>query len=174
MFIDGNLANLTAAQRDIVVAKPYWRMCAFAAMLNWHGLRLEWIRFTEEEAATWPNVPESRIVVHYVTTDQGFHIQINEVRDRPALYHATVGPFRYGIWQLSIGWHRFELFSNDADLAAEARRLKPFLDRQQFRNPARRAAWKKAHPELVAKKDKKQRFALGSTTSALPPAFRRA
>ena len=26
MFIDGNLSNLTPAQQDVVLAKPYWRM----------------------------------------------------------------------------------------------------------------------------------------------------
>jgi hypothetical protein len=155
MFIDGNLAGLTAAQRDIVLGKPYWRMRMFASMLNWHGLRLAWIRFTEEDAATWASVPESRIVVYYATTDPEFHIQVNELSDRPALHNATVGPFRYGISQLAIGWHRFELFNSDADLAAEARRLKPYLDRQQFRNPARRAALKKAHPGLVARRRKR-------------------
>lgn len=155
MFIDGNLANLTPAQRDIVLAKPYWRMRAFASMLNWHGLRLTWIRFTDEDAAAWPTVPESRILASYVTTDQEFHIQINELPDHPRLYNATVGPFRYGISQLAIGWHRFELFSSDAGLANEAQRLKPFLDRQQFRNPTRRAAWKRTHPEFLLKTGKK-------------------
>lgn len=154
MFIDGDLASLTHTQRDIVLAKPYWRMRTFASMLNWYGLRLEWIRFSDEDAARWHTVPESRILVHYVTTDQEFHIQINEVPDHPRLHNATVGPFRYGISQIAIGWHRFELFNSDADLAIEARRLKPFLDRQQFRAPARRAAWKRAHPECLLKKRK--------------------
>lgn len=155
MFIDGDLANLTLTERELVLAKPYWRMRTFASMLNWHGLRLEWIRFRDEDAARSPTVPACRILVYYVTTDQEFHIQINELPDQPDLYHATVGPFRYGISQIAIGWHRFELFSSDADLAIEARRLKPFLDRQQFRNPARRAAWKKAHPESLLKNEKK-------------------
>jgi hypothetical protein len=149
MFIDGNLSNLTPRQRDIVLAKPYWRMRSFASMLNWRGLRLTWIRFTDDDAAAWPTVPESRILVSYVTTDQEFHIQINELPDQPNLYNAAVGPFRYGISQPAIGWHRFQLFGSETDLAIEARRLKPFLDRQQFRNPARRAAWKRAHPEFL-------------------------
>lgn len=155
MFIDGDLASLTQAQRDIVLAKPYWRMRTFASMLNWHGLRLEWIRFSDEDAARSPTVPTSRMLVHYVTTDQEFHIQINELPHHPRLHNATVGPFRYGISQIAIGWHRFELFDGDADLAVEAGRLKPFLDRQQFRNPVRRAVWKRAHPESFLKHVKK-------------------
>ena len=155
MFIDGDLANLTQEQREIVLAKPYWRMRTFASMLNWCGLRLEWVRFSDEDAARWPTVPTSRILVHYVTTDQEFHIQINELPDQPRFYNATVGPFRYEISQIAIGWHRFELFDNDVDLAVEARRLKPSLDRQQFRNPARRAAWKRARPESLLKNMKK-------------------
>ncbi len=103
MFIDGNLSNLTPAQQDVVLAKPYWRMCAFASMLNWRGLRLTWIQFTDEDAAAWPTVPESKILVSYVTTDQEFHLQINELPDQPGLHNATAGPFRYGIPQSAIG-----------------------------------------------------------------------
>lgn len=126
----------------------------FASLLNWHGLELEWVRFSDEDAVRYRGVPERRIQVYYVTTDQEFHIQINGL-DHPRLYQATVGPFRYGISQVKIGWHRFELFDDDTKLMAEAQRLKPFLDRQQFRDPARRAAWKKAHPQFLLTRHKK-------------------
>lgn len=153
MFISGDLSRLTPTQRAIVLSKPYWRMRWFASLLNWHGLVLEWVRFGDEDARTSIGVSESRILVYYVTNDREFHIQINELPDGPNVYQATMGPFRYGIGcHFAIGWHRFELFENDAELVAEAQRLKPFLDRQQFRDPVRRAAWKKAHPEFVIKR----------------------
>ena len=132
-------------------AEPCWRMRWFASLLNWNGLELGWVRFSDEDASRWASVPASRILVHYVTTDQEFHIQINGLPDHPRIYQATVGPFRYGISQTKIGWHRFELFGDRNKLAAEAERLKPLLDRQQFRDPARRAAWKKSHPEFLLK-----------------------
>lgn len=157
MFINGDLSRLTPTQRAIVLAKPYWRMRWFASMLNWEGLVVEWVRISDEDSLNSIGVPESRIDVYYVTNDREFHIQINELPDRSNLYQATMGPFRYGIGCIhrAIGWHRFELFENDAHLIAEAQRLKPFLDRQQFRDPARRATWKKAHPEFVTKRRKR-------------------
>jgi hypothetical protein len=149
-MICGDLGRLNPEQRAIVLAKPYWRMRWFASQLNWNGLQLEWVRLSDEDVVRSSGVPESRILVYYVTTDQEFHIQINELPDHPRLHQATVGPFRYGIGP-HVGWQRFELFDDDTNLIAEAQRLKPFLDRQQFRDPARRAAWRKAHPELVLK-----------------------
>lgn len=154
MFICGDLASLSPEQQAIVLAKPYWRMRWFASLLSWNGLQLEWLRVIEAGAARRPGVAESEVLVYYATTDREFHIQINELPDRPTLHQATIGPLRYGIGP-HVGWHRFELFDDDARLIAEAQRLKPFLDRQQFRDPARRAAWKKAHPELVLKNRKK-------------------
>jgi hypothetical protein len=150
-MIYGDLGRLNPEQRAIVLAEPCWRMRWFASLLNWNGLRLEWVRFTDEDASNSIGVPESRILVSYITTDQEFNIQINALPDRPRLYQATVVPFRYGISPIKVGWHRFELFDDDARVAAEAQRLKPLLDRQQFRDPARRAAWKKAHPEFLLK-----------------------
>src|SRR5215469_6370422 len=94
MFICGDLGRLTSEQRAIVRAKPYWRMRRFASMLNWHGLRLEWIRFREGEAFLGLTVPESKILLFYRTTDQEFHIQINELPEGRDLYNAAVGPFR--------------------------------------------------------------------------------
>jgi hypothetical protein len=151
-MIRGDLGRLTQEQRESVLAEPCWRIRRFASLLNWNGLELEWIRFNAEDSPHSKGVPESRILVYYLTTDQEFHIQINVVPDHPKRYQATVGPFRYGISQIKIGWHRFELFDDDAKLTAEALRLKPFLDRQQFRDPARRAAWKKSHPEFLLKR----------------------
>lgn len=153
MFICGDLANLSQAQRAIVLAKPYWRMRWFASLLSWHGLQLQWLRLNDIDAVRWPNVPDAKVLVYYATTDREFHIQINELPDRPSLHQATIGPFRYGIGH--VGWHRFDLFDDDADLIAEAQRLKPFLDRRLFRDPVSRAAWKKAHPELILKRHKR-------------------
>lgn len=113
----------------------------FASLLNWHGLQLQWLKLIDLEATRWPNAPDSKVLVYYVTTDREFHIQISEIPDRPSLHQATIGPFRYGIGQNR--WHRFDLLDDDADLIVEAHRLKPFLDRQQFRDPVRRAAWKR-------------------------------
>ncbi|HJT32426.1 MAG TPA: hypothetical protein VJ783_10320 [Pirellulales bacterium] len=161
MFICGDLASLSPEQRAIVLAKPYWRMRWFASLLNWNGLQLQWLRLSAADAAALPGVREPEIAVFYVTTDREFHIQINELPDRPTLHQATIGPFRYGIGP-HVGWHRFELFDDDADLIAEAQRLKPFLDRQQFRDPARRAAWKKGHPDLVLRLRKRCRPGWGS------------
>ncbi len=75
----------------------------FASLLNWNGLQLEWVRFSDEDAVRSLGMPESRIVVYYVTTDEEFHIQINELPDRPRLHQATVGPFRYGVAPTSVG-----------------------------------------------------------------------
>jgi hypothetical protein len=148
MFIYGDLSRLSHEQRVIVLCKPFWHMRRFAAMLGWHGLRLEWVRFRDEDAARDVGMPESKILVYYLTTDREFSIQINELPPHDGrLHQATVGAFRYGITQL--GWHPFELFGDAANLATEAERLRPFLDRQQFRDPLRRAAFKKTHPELL-------------------------
>jgi hypothetical protein len=149
-MIYGDLSRLNPEQRAIVLVEPCWRMRWFASLLNWNGVRLEWVRFRDEDARNSIGVPASRILLHYVTTDQEFHIQINALADCVRLYQATIGPFRYGISQ--VPWHRFELFDDDAKLVSEAQRLKPFLDRQQFRDPVRRAAWKKANPEFLLKR----------------------
>jgi hypothetical protein len=148
MYTSGDLSKLTAAQRTVVLAKPWSRIRQFASLLGWRGLSLDWVRFTDEGDARRPAEPEPRIVVYYVTTDAEFHIQINESPIGPCRYYeASVGAFRYGIAQ--IAWHPFELFDEDALFFAEAKRLRPLLDRQQFRDPLRRAAFKKAHPELL-------------------------
>jgi hypothetical protein len=154
MFICGDLSRLTHRQREIVLAKPFWRLRRFASLLGWNGLRLEWVRFRDEDSTRDLGVPDSKILVHYVTTDWEFHIQINELPPYDGrLHQATVGPFRYGIRQLN--WYPFEVFDGDAELVAEAERLHPFLDRQQFRDPRRRATFKKAHPELLLSRRKK-------------------
>lgn len=147
-MINGDLGMLNPEQRAIVFAEPRWRMRWLASQLNWNGLELEWVRFTDEDALLDKRVPDSRILIYYVTMDKEFHIQINKIHDYPGLYQATVGPFRYRISQVKIGWHRFELFDEDDRIKEELRRLKPHLDRQLFRDPWRRAAWKKAHPEF--------------------------
>ncbi len=159
MFLCGDLGRLSTRQRAIVMAKPYWRIRWFASILNWNGLRLEWIRLSDVDAERWPDGTESKIIVYYRTTDKHFHLQINELPDRPKLHQATIWPLRYGIGpaDVAVGWHRFDLFDDDDDLIAEAQRLKPFLDRQQLRDPARRAAWKKTHPEFVLQRRKPRR-----------------
>lgn len=154
-MIRGDFGRLSQVQRAIVLAEPCWRMRWFASLLNWNGLELEWIRFSDEDALRYAGVPDSRILVYYATKDQKFNIQINGLPDHPRLYQASVGPFRYGICQVKIGWHRFELFDDDGELQVEARRLTPFLNRRQFRDPVRRAAWKKAHAESLLQSRKK-------------------
>jgi hypothetical protein len=148
MAHSSSFGRLTAEQRAIVLSRPYWRMRRFASLLGWNGLRMEWIAFTEEEAAKCDTVPISRILVSYLTTDAEFSIQINE---KPAgqirHYQAMVGPFRYGF--RPIGWLPFELFDDDAALLAEAVRLRPWLARRQFRDPKLRAAFRAQHPELL-------------------------
>lgn len=109
---------------------------------------------SDVDAARWPKGPDSKIIVYYLTTDKQFHLQINELPGRPRLHQAAIGPLRYGIAPY-LDWHPFDLFDDDDELIAEARRLKPFLDRQQFRDPVRRAAWKKAHPQFVLKSREK-------------------
>lgn len=148
-MISGDVWRLNPRQRAIVLAEPRWRMRWFASQLNWNGLNLEWVRFSDEDALRGIGVAESKIHIYYLTTNLRFSIQINKLHNHPRLYQASVGPERYGICQIDIDWHRFELFDDDAQLEAEARRLKPFLDRQLFRNPARRAAWKKTHGEFA-------------------------
>lgn len=143
-----NFAVLSAEQRAVVTSAPYWRLRWFASLLGWNGLRMNWITFTQAEAAKWDTVPVSRILVCYGTTDEEFRIQINEKPGgQTGHYQAMVGPFRYGIH--AIGWFPFELFDDDRKLVDEAERLRPWLGRQQFRDPKLRAAFKARHPELL-------------------------
>lgn len=156
MFYDGDFSTLSSEQRQIVLTRPFWRMRWFASLLGWRGLQLSWLRLSDENLAKskmsvedaklyWPGM----ILIHYQTTDVEFKIQINEQSPHNSCrYKATVGPHRYGL--AFVGWHPFELFKSDADLVAEAERLRPVLDRQQYRNPIRRARFKRAHPELLA------------------------
>jgi len=147
---------LTTEQRALILSKPIWRMRRFAAMLGWNGLQLDWIRFTSEEAARNNTIPKSLVLAHYLTTEWEFHIQINELPSGQSRFHqASVAPNRYGFKHL--GWHKFELFDDDDALTAEADRLRPWLDRQQFRNPKRRAIVKKEHPELLLVTKKRRR-----------------
>jgi len=139
-----DLGRLTIEQRALILSKPIWRMRRFAAMLGWNGLQLEWIRLSPEEAAS----PNCSVVAYYLTTDQKLRIQINEIPAGQSRFHqAIVVASRNGIGVFD--WHKFELFDDDDSLAAEADRLRPWLDRQQFRNPKRRAIFKKEHPELL-------------------------
>lgn len=148
MFYNDDFTILSPEQRQVVLSKPFWRMRWFASLLGWRGLRIEWIRLQGEYAD--PLRP-GRIVIYYLTTDKYFKIQINEESpDQPRRHLATVGGERYGLG--AIGWHSFELFESDIELAAEAERLRPFLDRQLLRNPTRRAKFKKAHPELFPRR----------------------
>lgn len=147
MFICGDLSKLSQQQCVLVLSKPYWRMRQFASLLGWRGLVLSWTRITDEEAKCSPTPPKTRLFVYYVTTDERFRIQINELpAGQSRYYQAAIAPFHYRISQTE--WHPFELFDNDAALIGEAERLRGFLHRQRFRDPVQRAAFKKAHPNL--------------------------
>lgn len=151
-----NFAVLSAEQRAIVTSAPYWRLRWFASLLGWNGLRMDWITFTEAEAAKSDTVPASRILVSYGTTGKEFRIQINEKPGgQTRHYQAMVGPFRYGI--RAVGWHPFELFDDERALVDEAERLRPWFARDQFRDPKRRAAFKAQRPELLLRGRKRGR-----------------
>jgi hypothetical protein len=141
--------------RQILASKPIERIRRFAALLGWKGLQPYRIRFTTDEIAKW-DVPGCGLLVSYVTTDKRFFLQINETKPWGAGGHqASIAADRYDIG--SIGWHPFELFDDDARLKLEADRVRPWLDRRNYRNPVLRREFKRHHPELLLASRKKTR-----------------
>ena len=110
----------------------------FGSMLGWWGLQLNYIRLSDEESKRG-NVPDG-LVIYYMTTDSKFNLQINTTPCGQTRFHqATLKADRYGV--VHVGWHPFELFDDDEQLELEARRLKPWLDRKNLRDPARRRSF---------------------------------
>lgn len=124
--------SITSDQQRIFDSKPIARMRRFAELLHWRGLQLERLLFTEDDIVRY-NAPPIGILVFFCTPDNKFNLQINE---RPAgdpfTHQATVKAERYGI--LNIGWHPFTLYEDEPRLIAEATRLAPVLERNQYKN----------------------------------------
>jgi hypothetical protein len=146
---------MNAEQHRILSSKPLGRMRWFASLLGWHGLQLELILFAQDEIAKW-NVPASGLIVFYMTTDWKFNLQINERPTGQAGTHqATIKADRYGI--KNIGWHPFTLFDDDDDLRREAERLRPWLDRNLYKNRRWLRLFKTRYPEMLLATRKKGR-----------------
>ena len=142
-------------QWAIFNSKPIARMRWFASLLNWRGLQLERVVFTDEQIAEW-NVPQSGIVTYYMTPDLKFNLQINETPNGQSVTHqATIKADRYGI--ANIGWHPFTLNEENDSLRAEAERLRPWLERNNYKNRKWLRQFKRENPEMLLRTRKKRR-----------------
>ena len=142
-------------QWAIFNSKPIGRMRWFASHLNWRALQLERIIFSQDEIEKW-NVPDSGIITYYMTPDLKFNLQINETPNGQSCTHqATIKADRYGIG--NIGWHPFTLHEDDASLLGEVERLRPWLERNQYKNRKWLRQFKSEHPELLFPTRKKRR-----------------
>ena len=141
--------------RQLLNSKPLARMRYFASLLGWNGLQLEYKTFSPDEIAKY-GCPATGILTYYMTTDFKFNLQINEVTTGQALAHqATIKADRYGI--CNIGWHPFDLSENDQQLMQEVERLRPWLDRQLYKNASWRRTFKRKFPEMLLPSQKKKR-----------------
>lgn len=137
------MTNSIDVQR-ILATQPLLRMRQFAELLGWRGLRLGYVLLRDDEAT--PANAHGGVVIFYQTTDEKFNLQINTYPHGQCRQHqANVKADRYGI--LHVGWHEFELFHDHDRFCQEAERLRPWLDRQMFRNPIRRRQYLREHPE---------------------------
>ncbi|MFO0916220.1 MAG: hypothetical protein U0795_24895 [Pirellulales bacterium] len=142
-------------QRRIYDSKPIERMRRFARLLHWRGVQLERILFTAEQITAW-DVPSAGIITYYVTTDLKFNLQINEMDTTPPFTHqATVNADRYGI--RSVGWHPFTLFDEDERLRFEADRVRPWLDRNLYKDRRWLGKLRREHPEFLLPSRKRRR-----------------
>lgn len=145
---------LTLEHQRLLAHKPIESVQRFAEMLHWNGIEMDWVLFTPEEIEKW-NVPSSGLLVWYLTTDLKFNIQVNETPPWEAVGHqASIVARRYGI--RDVGWHPFNL-SHGHELESEVERLRPWLDRRNFKNPKWRREFKRRHPELLIPSRKKLR-----------------
>lgn len=146
---------MTNEQSSIIDSNPIERIRRFAGLLHWRGLRLERILFTDDQVGQL-NLPSSGIITYYMTTDLKFNLQINELSKTPVFTHqATIKADRYGI--RDIGWHPFTLFDNDEKLQAEAERVRPWLDRNLFKDTQWLSNLKRKHPQFLIPKTKLRR-----------------
>jgi hypothetical protein len=156
-FIDSEQARELAA-------KPIARMRWFASLLNWRGLQLEKLLFTSDEIERC-NLPASRIVAFYMTTDWKFNLQINENPiGQCVTYQATIKADRYGI--KNIGWHPFTLFADDGKLKDEVERLRPWFDRRLYKTRLWLREFKMQHLEMLLPSGKKHRGRLSPSLSS--------
>jgi hypothetical protein len=138
---------MTLEQRRIFASKPIERMRRFAALIHWRDLQLERIIFTQDEISEW-DLPRSGIITYYVTTDDKFNLQINELdATSPFTHQATIKADRYGI--RNIGWCPFTLSDDFDKLKMEAERLRPWLDRGLYKNRSWLREFKREHPEFL-------------------------
>lgn len=98
-------------------------MRKFASLLGWNGLEL---------FVVGP-IDGVGFVSFYQTPDEKFNLQINEIPSGQCSTHqATVKASRYGI--SSIGWVPFTLFDDPLKLKEEAMRIRPGLDRKNWKS----------------------------------------
>lgn len=97
-----------------------------------------------------------------MTPDLKFNLQVNENPIGQSVTHqATIKADRYGI--RNIGWHHFTLFDDDNELSCEAERLRPWLDRNLYKNRRWLREFKAKHPDMLLPSRKKRR---GPTSAA--------
>ena len=133
--------------------QPSARMEFFAGLLGWRGLRL-WKHLLSDDDVSTANL-KNPLVIWYETTDEKFNLQINQYPiGQTRTYQATVKAERYGIG--SVGWHSFEMFEDDESLKREAARLRPWLERRQFKDRKLRMRFIAAHPEIPLYPTKKR------------------
>ena len=129
----------------------------FAARFGWRGLQLDWIRsYLNQSKELVPVNVAGGVVISYTTTDPKFFLQINTVPHGQLHSHqATITAERYGIG--NIGWHPFTLHEDDDKLLAEIEMLRPWLDRNQYKNRKWLRHFKSEHPDMLMPTCKKRR-----------------
>jgi hypothetical protein len=134
-----------AEVHEVLAQQPKAKIEYFAGLLGWHGIRLWKVLLSDDDIRTAKL--KNALVICYETTDEKFNLQINpHPIGQTRTYRATVKAERYGI--ANVGWHDFELFDDEETLRREADRLRPWLERRQFKNPKLRREFIAAHPEI--------------------------
>ena len=128
------------AAAEYLADRPYVRLQAFADLLGWHGLRPYVFRIVLKERN------EEIIQIGYWSGDQDFQLRLSECRQHTSSYSASVNAERHGV--AHSGVHSFELYVDDPRLVGEAERLRPYLFRDNYLDPAWCANFAREYPEL--------------------------
>lgn len=137
---------MTPEQQRYLESRPINRLRQFASMLHWHGLQLNYLLITPDTPG-FDNTDDP-LIVWFATPQWKFCLHINERsgHDAPLTHCAAVVPFGYGL--RPDVFQSFTLFDDPHQLAAEADRLRPLLDRRYWRRKSWRQSFLLAHPEL--------------------------
>lgn len=151
---------MTPEQQRYLESRPIDRLRQFASMLYWHGLQLNYHLMPPHT----PGISETDdpLIVYFATTHWKFYLQINERggHDAQLTHCATVVSFGYGLRPYEF--QSFTLFDDPLQLAAEADRLRPLLDRRYWRRKSWRKSFLLAHPELRIPTKKRRHAPLSS------------